>query len=56
MNEHSKLQDMVGPRESLELLGALKRGATRRDLLALLAGGGMQLALAAGVAPCSTTG
>lgn len=50
MNPNRKLQDMVGPQESMELLAALKRGATRRDLLALLAGGGMQLALAAGVA------
>ncbi len=50
MNGHSKLQDLVGPQESLELLSALKRGATRRDLLAMLAGGGMQLGLAAGVA------
>lgn len=50
MNEHSKLQDLVGPRESVELLDALRRGATRRDLLAMLAGGGMQLGLAGGIA------
>jgi peptide/nickel transport system substrate-binding protein len=50
MNGHSQLQDMVGPQESVELLGALERGATRRDLLAMLAGGGMKLALASGLA------
>jgi len=50
MNKHSKLNNLVGPRESVELLEALQRGATRRDLLAMLAGGGMQLGLAAGIA------
>ncbi|MCE4540584.1 ABC transporter substrate-binding protein [Pelomonas sp. P7] len=50
MNGHSKLLDLVGPRESVELLDALKRGATRRDLLAMLAAGGMRLSAAAGVA------
>jgi peptide/nickel transport system substrate-binding protein len=50
MNGHGKLPDLLGSQDMPELLNALKHGATRRDLLALLAGGGMQMALAAGVA------
>ena len=50
MNESQKLQDLVGPQESLQMMSALKRGATRRDILAMLMAGGMQATLAGGLA------
>jgi peptide/nickel transport system substrate-binding protein len=40
----------VGPEESRQLFGALQRGASRRDVLAMLMAGGMQAALAGGLA------
>jgi len=49
MNERRKFEDLVGPQESTRLLGALKRGASRRDVLALLMAGGMQATLAGGL-------
>jgi peptide/nickel transport system substrate-binding protein len=42
--------DLIGPHESQRLLGALQRGATRRDLLAMLTAAGMQVGLAGGLA------
>lgn len=42
--------DLIGPRESQRLFGALQRGATRRDLLAMLMAGGMQAGIAGGLA------
>jgi peptide/nickel transport system substrate-binding protein len=49
--EHDKhLAGMVGPEESTRLMGALKRGASRRDILTMLVAGGMQAALAGSVA------
>lgn len=53
MSERKKLETLVGAPESDRLIGALQHGATRRDVLRLLAAGGMQLAMAgtlAGVA------
>ena len=49
MNERSKLQDLVGPHDSTRMLDALKRGASRRDVLAMLMAGGMQATLAGGL-------
>jgi peptide/nickel transport system substrate-binding protein len=49
--EHDRhLAGMIGPEESTRLMGALKRGASRRDILAMLAAGGMQAALAGSIA------
>lgn len=50
MTDRKPLEHLVGPHESRRLMEALQRGATRRDLLALLTAGGMQVALAAGLA------
>ena len=41
---------LVGPDESQRLMGALQRGATRRDVLAMLVAGGMQVTLAGSLA------
>lgn len=49
MNERQKFEDLVGPHESTRLLEAMKRGASRRDVLALLMAGGMQATLAGGL-------
>jgi len=49
MNERTKLQDLVGPHESTRMLNALQRGASRRDVLAMLMAGGMQATLAGGL-------
>lgn len=49
MNERTKLQDLVGPHDSTRMLDALKRGASRRDVLAMLMAGGMQATLAGGL-------
>ncbi|MEP7102634.1 MAG: ABC transporter substrate-binding protein [Burkholderiales bacterium] len=49
MNERTKLQDFVGPHDSTRMLEALKRGASRRDVLAMLMAGGMQATLAGGL-------
>jgi len=49
MNERTKLQDLVGPHDSTRMLNALQRGASRRDVLAMLMAGGMQATLAGGL-------
>jgi peptide/nickel transport system substrate-binding protein len=46
MNEHTRLQRLIGPRESTRMMDALDRGASRRDVLKMLLAGGMQAALA----------
>jgi peptide/nickel transport system substrate-binding protein len=46
MSERQKLDRFVGPTESQRLMGALQRGATRRDILAMLMAGGMHVTLA----------
>ena len=55
MTDRATLDKLVGPEESNRLFGALQRGASRRDVLAMLTAGGMQAALAGGVATLATT-
>jgi peptide/nickel transport system substrate-binding protein len=50
MSDRKSLDNLVGPQESQRLLGALQRGATRRDILTMLMAGGMQATLAGGLA------
>ena len=50
MTERQTLDSLVGPYESQRVMGALQRGATRRDILAMLVAGGMQMTLAGGLA------
>jgi peptide/nickel transport system substrate-binding protein len=54
--EHNKsLQGLVGPEESAQIMGALRRGASRRDVLGMLTAAGMQAALAGSIASVATT-
>ena len=54
--EHDKqLDGLIGPEESTRILGALQRGANRRDVLAMLMAGGMQATLAGSIAAVATT-
>ncbi len=56
MSEKQKqFQELVGPSESVRMMDSLKRGATRRDVLAMLTAGGMQATLAGGIASLATT-
>jgi peptide/nickel transport system substrate-binding protein len=55
MNGHKNLNGLIGPEESTRLMGELKRGATRRDVLAMLMAGGMPATLAGSVATLATT-
>jgi peptide/nickel transport system substrate-binding protein len=55
MTDRTTLDKLVGPEESHRLFGALQRGASRRDVLAMLMAGGMQATLAGGVATLATT-
>ena len=50
------LRDLLGPDDSVRILDALHRGATRRDVLKLLAGAGMALASANAVAALAQAG
>ncbi|MFO1327678.1 MAG: ABC transporter substrate-binding protein [Rubrivivax sp.] len=50
MTDRRALTDLVGPQDSQDLMRALQRGATRRDILSLLGAGGMQATLAGVVA------
>jgi peptide/nickel transport system substrate-binding protein len=50
MTDRKPLNALVGPEESRRLFHALERGATRRDVLAMLMAGGMQATLAGGLA------
>jgi peptide/nickel transport system substrate-binding protein len=54
MSDIDKLQGLVGPHESLHMMEALKRGASRRDVLAMLMAGGMQATLAGSLATLAT--
>lgn len=54
MTQRKQLDTLVGTRQSDQLMSALNRGATRRDVLAILAAGGMQLALASSLAGVAT--
>ena len=55
MNEHKNLNGLIGAEESTRLMGQLQRGASRRDVLAMLMAGGMQATLAGSVATLATT-
>jgi peptide/nickel transport system substrate-binding protein len=44
------LASLIGPQDSVRVMESLKRGATRRDILAMLMAGGMQATLAGGIA------
>lgn len=55
MTDRKTLDSLVGPEESRRLFGALQRGASRRDVLAMLMAGGMQATLAGGVATLAGT-
>jgi len=55
MTDRKTIDTLVGPEESRRLFGALQRGASRRDMLAMLMAGGMQATLAGGVAALATT-
>ncbi len=55
MSKRQQLNQLVGPAESTRMLDALRRGATRRDILAMLAAGGMQAALAGSIASVATS-
>ena len=50
MTDSKSIDTLVGPEESRRLFGALQRGASRRDVLAMLMAGGMQATLAGGLA------
>jgi peptide/nickel transport system substrate-binding protein len=50
MTERKALEALIGPHESQRLMTALQRGASRRDVLAMLTAGGMQAALAGSLA------
>ena len=50
MTERHPIPNFVGSHDSERLMGALKRGATRRDILSMLLAGGMQAGLAGGLA------
>ena len=55
MNEYKDLIGLIGAEESTRLMGQLQRGASRRDVPAMLMAGGMQATLAGGVATLATT-
>lgn len=46
MTDKTELERIAGSDESFRIMDALRRGATRRDILKMLAAGGMQLGLA----------
>ncbi|KQY81817.1 ABC transporter substrate-binding protein [Pelomonas sp. Root1444] len=50
MTERNALEALIGPHESQRLMTALQRGASRRDVLAMLTAGGMQAVLAGSLA------
>jgi peptide/nickel transport system substrate-binding protein len=50
MNERNELDGLIGPTESTRIHDALRRGASRRDVLAMLLAGGMQATLAGSIA------
>ena len=50
-----KLNPLINAEESTRVFSALRRGATRRDILTMLAAGGMQATLAGSIATLATT-
>jgi peptide/nickel transport system substrate-binding protein len=55
MEQNRQLGGLIGPQESTRILGALKRGANRRDVLAMLTAAGMHAALAGSIASVAAT-
>ena len=55
MTDRKSIDAPRRPRGKQRLFGALQRGATRRDVLAMLMAGGMQATLAGGVAALAAT-
>ncbi|HSV44831.1 MAG TPA: ABC transporter substrate-binding protein [Ramlibacter sp.] len=55
MGHETQLNGLIGPDESTRILGALQRGASRRDVLAMLTAGGMQAVLAGSIAGVATS-
>nr|MCU0923425.1 ABC transporter substrate-binding protein [Burkholderiaceae bacterium] len=55
MTDRKTFESLVGPKESRRLFGALQRGASRRDVLAMLMAGGMQAGLAGSLATLAGT-
>jgi peptide/nickel transport system substrate-binding protein len=55
MEENKQLPGLIGPEESSRILGVLKRGASRRDVLAMLTAAGMQATLAGSIASAAAT-
>ncbi|WP_066263141.1 ABC transporter substrate-binding protein [Hydrogenophaga flava] len=54
-NNQKQFRELVGPEESIRMMDSLRRGASRRDVLAMLAAGGMQATLAGSIASLATT-
>lgn len=55
MSKSKSFEALVGPQESQRLFGALQRGASRRDILGMLVGAGMQAGLAGALAGTAVT-
>src|SRR3982751_5262843 len=49
-SSNKSFENLVGPDESLRVMASLRRGASRRDILAMLMAGGMQATLAGSLA------
>lgn len=54
-DSHNPFKQLVGPSESLRVMDSLKRGATRRDVLAMLTACGMQATVAGSIASLAST-
>jgi len=50
MNDRTKLQGLIGPRESSMLMETIERGITRRQMIQMLIAGGMQATFAGSIA------
>ena len=50
MTKQEQTSSLIGPEESRSIMGELRYGASRRDVLAMLAAGGMQATLAGSLA------
>src|SRR5699024_2540917 len=55
IDSHKKFEQLVGPGESLRVMNSLKRGATQRDVLAMLTACGMQATVARRIASLATS-
>ncbi|RYF46499.1 MAG: ABC transporter substrate-binding protein, partial [Comamonadaceae bacterium] len=53
-DSQKQFQQLIGPSESLRVMDSLKRGATRRDVLAMLTACGMQATVAGSIAGLAT--